>query len=106
MYATEPGSAEMPSAGRAFTPEIITRLVAKGVYVVPVVLHTGVASLADHEPPYEEWYRVPEATTRAMNSARASGNHVVALGTTVVRALESATDTRALFIPAKGGRGS
>jgi hypothetical protein len=54
VYATEPGSAEMPSAGRAFTPELITRLVAKGVQIAPLILHTGVASLEKHEPPYED----------------------------------------------------
>jgi S-adenosylmethionine:tRNA ribosyltransferase-isomerase len=59
VYATQVGSAEMPSAGRAFTHELITRLVAKGVQIVPLILHTGVASLEDHEPPYEEYYRVP-----------------------------------------------
>ena len=58
VYATEAGSAEMPSAGRAFTPELITRLVAQGVQVAPLVLHTGVASLEEFEPPYEEFYRV------------------------------------------------
>jgi S-adenosylmethionine:tRNA ribosyltransferase-isomerase len=93
VYATEPGSAEMPSAGRAFTPEGITRLVAKGIGLVPLILHTGVASLEDHEPPYAEQYRVPEATARAVNSTRASGNRVVAVGTTVVRALETVADT-------------
>ena len=102
VYATEPGSAEMPSAGRAFTPEIITRLIAKGVYVVPLVLHTGVASLEADEPPYEEWYRVPHATTRAINSVRAAGNRVVAVGTTVVRALETVTDTHKVVHPGEG----
>jgi S-adenosylmethionine:tRNA ribosyltransferase-isomerase len=92
VYATEPGSAEMPSAGRAFTPEIITRLVAMGISVVPLLLHTGVASLEDHEPPYAEWFRVPEATARAVNAARGMGGRVVAVGTTVVRALESVAD--------------
>src|SRR5208282_3883015 len=58
VYATEPGSAEMPSAGRPFTPEVITRLVAKGVGVAPVLLHTGVASLEASEPPYAEYFRV------------------------------------------------
>jgi S-adenosylmethionine:tRNA ribosyltransferase-isomerase len=94
VYATERGSAEMPSAGRAFTPEIITRLVAEGIGVVPLLLHTGVASLEDHEPPYAEWFRVPEATARAVNAARATGGRVVAVGTTVVRALESVADAR------------
>ena len=71
VYATEVGSAEMPSAGRAFTPELITRLVAKGVQILPLVLHTGVASLEDDEPPYEEFYRVPPETAAAINTARA-----------------------------------
>ena len=61
VYATEPGSAEMPSAGRPFTPEVITRLVAKGVGVAPIVLHTGVSSLEAHEPPYPEQFRVSAA---------------------------------------------
>lgn len=91
VYATEPGSAEMPSAGRAFTPEIITRLVAKGVLVVPLLLHTGVASLEGHEFPYEEYYSVPTATAQALNMARNNRRRIVAVGTTVVRALETVT---------------
>src|ERR687897_1496935 len=92
-YATETGSAAMPSAGRAFTPELITRLVAGGIQVAPLILHTGVASLEDNEPPYEEFYRVPPETARLVNAARASGRRVVAVGTTVVRALETVTDS-------------
>jgi S-adenosylmethionine:tRNA ribosyltransferase-isomerase len=91
VYATEVGSAEMPSAGRAFTPELITRLVAKGVHIVPLILHTGVASLEDDEPPYEEFYRVPPETARTVNATRTAGRRVVAVGTTVVRALETVT---------------
>lgn len=92
-YATEPGSAEMPSAGRAFTPELITKLVAKGVQIAPLILHTGVASLESHEPPYEEYYRVPSETTEMVNAAHKAGRRIVAVGTTVVRALESVTGT-------------
>ena len=90
VYVTEPGSAEMPSAGRPFTPEIVTRLVAKGVGVTPIVLHTGVASLEADELPYPERLRVPPATAERVNAVRAAGRRVVAVGTTVVRALESA----------------
>ena len=90
VYATEPGSAEMPSAGRPFTPELITRLVAKGVAVAPVVLHTGVASLEADELPYPERARVPAATAERVNATRRAGGRVVAVGTTTVRALESA----------------
>lgn len=92
VYANEAGSAEMPSAGRPFTPEIITQLAAHGVYIAPVVLHTGVASLEAGEQPYEEAYYVPAATARLINMARASGGRVVAVGTTVVRALETVAD--------------
>jgi S-adenosylmethionine:tRNA ribosyltransferase-isomerase len=92
VYATEPGSAEMPSAGRAFTAELITRLIASGVRIAPLLLHTGVASLEDHEPPYEEYFRVPAATARLVNETRAAGQRVVAVGTTVVRALETVGD--------------
>lgn len=92
VYATEPGSAEMPSAGRPFTPEVITRLVSKGVGITPVVLHTGVASLEADEVPYPERVKVPAVTARRVNSARANGGRVVAIGTTAVRAIESAFD--------------
>ncbi len=93
VYATEAGSAEMPSAGRPFTPQLITRLVAKGVMVAPIVLHTGVASLEADELPYPEYCRVPAATAALVNMTRELGGRVIAVGTTVVRALESAADT-------------
>ena len=92
VFANEPGSAEMPSAGRPFTEELVTRLVSSGVGVAPLVLHTGVASLESHEPPYEEWYRVPRHTAERVNAARRNGGRVIAVGTTVVRALETVTD--------------
>jgi S-adenosylmethionine:tRNA ribosyltransferase-isomerase len=92
VYAAQPGSAEMPSAGRAFTPDVLERLAHHGVQFVTLTLHTGVASLEGHEKPYAEEYRVPELTARAVRSARADGRRVVAVGTTVVRALESAAD--------------
>src|SRR5215208_5337498 len=102
VYATEVGSAEMPSAGRAFTPGLITRLVANGVSVVPLILHTGVASLEDDEPPYEEFYRVSPETAAAINAARRAGRRVIAVGTTVVRALETVTDRDGVTHPGEG----
>jgi S-adenosylmethionine:tRNA ribosyltransferase-isomerase len=102
VYATEVGSAEMPSAGRAFTPELITRLVASGVRIVPLILHTGVASLEDDEPPYEEFYRVPPESVGEINAARTAGRRVVAVGTTVVRALETVTDKDGSTHPGEG----
>ncbi len=102
VYATEPGSAEMPSAGRAFTPEIITQLVAHGIQFAPLILHTGVASLEEHEPPYEEYYQVPLETSRLVNSARTAGKRVIAVGTTAVRALETVTDIEGMTHPGEG----
>lgn len=102
VYAIEPGSAEMPSAGRPFTTDMITRLVASGVLLVPLVLHAGVASLESHESPYGEYYRIPDATARVVNDARAHGGRIVAIGTTVVRALESAADRRGIVHEREG----
>jgi S-adenosylmethionine:tRNA ribosyltransferase-isomerase len=90
VYATEPGSAEMPSAGRPFTPQVITRLVAKGVMVAPIVLHTGVASLEANETPYPEYVNVPQMTAELAALTHELGGRVIAVGTTVVRALETA----------------
>jgi S-adenosylmethionine:tRNA ribosyltransferase-isomerase len=92
VYATEPGSAEMPSAGRPFTPEVITRLVAKGVGIAPLVLHTGVASLEADELPYPERVTVPRTTADRVNTAHDECHRVIAVGTTVVRALETAVE--------------
>jgi S-adenosylmethionine:tRNA ribosyltransferase-isomerase len=89
-FAREPGSAEMPSAGRPFTPELVTGLVAAGVVVAPVTLHTGVSSAQSGEPPQPERFRVPAHTADLVDWARGRGGRVVAVGTTVVRALESA----------------
>jgi S-adenosylmethionine:tRNA ribosyltransferase-isomerase len=90
------GSAEMPSAGRPFTPELVQRLVARGVQFAPITLHTGVSSLEAHEPPYPERYRVPASTARAVNDARTEGRRVIAVGTTATRAIETgAVDGRA-----------
>jgi S-adenosylmethionine:tRNA ribosyltransferase-isomerase len=86
IFATEPGSAEMPSAGRPFTPRVLDGLRERGVRLAPVVLHTGVSSLERGEPPYPERFAVPAATAAAANAAE----RVIAVGTTVVRALESA----------------
>ena len=89
VFAQEPGSAEMPSAGRPFTADLITALVARGVLVAPLTLHTGVSSPERGEAPYPERYRVPGETARLVNAVRSWGGRVVAVGTTVVRALET-----------------
>jgi S-adenosylmethionine:tRNA ribosyltransferase-isomerase len=90
VFATRPGSAEMPSASRPFTPEVVTRLVARGVTFAPLTLDTGVSSLEGDEEPYPEPYDVPPATARLVNLTRREGGRVIAAGTTVVRALETA----------------
>lgn len=89
VFATDPGSAEMPSAGRPFTTDLVTRLVAHGVHVAPVTLHTGVSSPERGEAPYPERYRVCPVTARLVNAVRRWGGRVIAVGTTVVRALET-----------------
>lgn len=102
VYVTEPGSAEMPSAGRPLTPRLITDLVAHGIGVSPLVLHAGVSSLEDHELPPPEPYRVPPETAERVNTTRAAGGRVVAVGTTVVRALETVADERGVAHPGHG----
>ena len=102
VYAEEPGSAEMPSAGRPLSKEVLVRLMARGVVVAPIVLHTGVSSQEDHEPPQPERFTVPEATARLVRSTRGVGRRVVAVGTTVVRALETVADRSGRVHPATG----
>ena len=89
VFAREPGSAEMPSAARAFTIPLVRQLEQKGVHIAPVVLHAGVSSLDADEEPYPERYRVPRETAAAIRQARAVGGRVIAAGTTTVRAIES-----------------
>ena len=90
VYAISPGSAEMPSAGRPITRELVARMVAREIVVAPITLHCGVSSPESHEPPFPEWYEVPEHTAGHIAAARSRGGRVIAVGTTVVRALESA----------------
>jgi S-adenosylmethionine:tRNA ribosyltransferase-isomerase len=88
-FSRHPGSAEMPSAARPFTPALVARLMRGGIQVAPVTLHTGVSSPERDEPPYPEAYSVPPGTARAVNAARSRHGRVIAVGTTVVRALET-----------------
>jgi S-adenosylmethionine:tRNA ribosyltransferase-isomerase len=106
VFATEPGSAEMPSAGRPFSERVLEALEDRGITVATVVLHTGVSSLERGERPYPERFRVPAGTFAAVRAAR----RVIAVGTTVVRALESAAEgltegwTRLVVEPERGVR--
>ncbi|HEX6418236.1 MAG TPA: S-adenosylmethionine:tRNA ribosyltransferase-isomerase [Acidimicrobiales bacterium] len=102
VFSRVPGSAEMPSAARPFTHALVTDLVTRGVNVVPVTLHTGVSSQEAGEPPYAERFAVPPATSAQVDAARRDGRRVVAVGTTVVRALESTADDRGRAHPGHG----
>jgi S-adenosylmethionine:tRNA ribosyltransferase-isomerase len=92
VFARDPGSAEMPSAARPFSAELVAELVARGVLIAPITLHCGVSSLEAGESPYPERYEVSPETARLVNSARWWGGRVIAVGTTAVRALETVTD--------------
>ncbi|MCU1371875.1 MAG: Queuosine biosynthesis protein [Ilumatobacteraceae bacterium] len=102
VFASQPGSAEMPSASRPFTDHVVTRLVAAGIGLATITLHTGVSSLEGHELPYAERFQVPATTAAVVNAVHAAGGHVIAAGTTVVRALETATDAQGRVHPADG----
>lgn len=102
VFANQPGSAEMPSAGRPFTDAMVTSLISAGVVIVPIVLHAGVSSFEVGETPGEERFDVPEHTATIINEMRSSGRRVVAVGTTVVRALETVSDSSGQVHPGSG----
>jgi S-adenosylmethionine:tRNA ribosyltransferase-isomerase len=102
VFADQRGSAEMPSAARPFTADLVTRLIRHGIGIATITLHTGVSSLEGHELPYAERFAVPPATAAAVNATGAAGGHVIAVGTTVVRALETAADATGTVHPAAG----
>ncbi len=102
VYAQVPGSAEMASAGRPFTTTLVTELIARGIAVAPVVLHAGVSSLEEGEVPPPERYAVPEATARQVELTHRSGGRVVAVGTTVARALETVAAPDGRMWPGSG----
>jgi S-adenosylmethionine:tRNA ribosyltransferase-isomerase len=92
IFATEPGSAEMPSAARPFTARTLAALAARDVRVIPIVLHCAVSSLDDGESPLPERFAVSQTAASRLNGVRGAGGRIVAVGTTAVRALESAVD--------------
>jgi S-adenosylmethionine:tRNA ribosyltransferase-isomerase len=102
IFATEPGSAEMPSAARPFSARVVTDLVKRGIVIAPLLLHAGVSSQESSELPYPEQYRVPSTTAELVNHVRGHGGRVIAVGTTVVRALETVTDQRGVVHPGHG----
>jgi S-adenosylmethionine:tRNA ribosyltransferase-isomerase len=102
IFALHPGSAEMPSAGRPFSAELVTRLVAHGVIFAPITLHTGLSSQDAGEAPQPEWFEVSDTTADLVNSGRARGGRVIAVGTTATRAIESAAQPDGRVRPASG----
>ncbi|HEU5269811.1 MAG TPA: S-adenosylmethionine:tRNA ribosyltransferase-isomerase [Jatrophihabitans sp.] len=102
VFGLIPGSAEMPSAGRPFSTELVTRLVSAGVLIAPITLHTGVSSQETGEGPQPERFTVPATTARLVNDVRCSGGRVIAVGTTVTRALESAADADGFVLESRG----
>ncbi|HSS23648.1 MAG TPA: S-adenosylmethionine:tRNA ribosyltransferase-isomerase [Mycobacterium sp.] len=102
VFAQRAGSAEMPSAARPFSTELVTALVAAGVAIAPITLHAGVSSAEAGEPPAPELFEVPAATARLVNSTHAAGGRVIAVGTTVTRALESAANADGMVRQAVG----
>jgi S-adenosylmethionine:tRNA ribosyltransferase-isomerase len=102
VFARYSGSAEMPSAARPFSTELVTALVAAGIAIAPITLHAGVSSAEPGEPPVPEPFEVPPATARMVNMTHASGGRVIAVGTTVTRALESAAWVDGAVQPASG----
>ncbi len=102
VFAACPGSAEMPSAGRPFSHELVTRLVAREIGVATVTLHAGVSSQEAGETPLPERFAVSALTARLVNATRAEGGRVIAVGTTVTRALESAAGPDAMVVGRRG----
>ena len=108
VYARQEGSAAAPTAGLHFTPELLDAVRAKGIDVVPVLLHVGLGTfrpvkaenVEDHEM-HSEYYEVTEDAARRVNAARERGGRIVAVGTTSVRTLESAAKERRL-VPGSG----
>lgn len=89
MFAREPGSSEMPSAARPFTPRVVDALASRGVRIAPITLHCGVSSFETPERPSTERFAVPPVTAELVNAAHRTGRRVIAVGTTALRALES-----------------
>jgi len=109
VYAREPGSVAAPTAGLHFTPDLLHRLVERGVREARVVLHVGAGTFKPVEVDdpaghvmHEEWYSVPPAAADLVNSARAAGATIWAVGTTSVRTLESAARQDGVVAPGDG----
>lgn len=109
VYAATPGAAAAPTAGLHFTPELLATLEAQGVGIERLTLHVGLGTfrpvtverLEDHVM-HEEWYSLPATVAERLNRVRAAGGRLVAVGTTVVRTLETLADEQGLIHPGEG----
>ncbi|MCL7747900.1 S-adenosylmethionine:tRNA ribosyltransferase-isomerase [Halalkalibacter alkaliphilus] len=106
VYSSVPGSIEMPSAGRALSWKMLADLQKKGVEIGFVYLHTGLSYFEnDHWPDpifQPEPFHVPKETVELIHLAKNRNSRIIAVGTTVVRALESAVDTQHILQPTTG----
>lgn len=112
VYAREEGSAAAPTAGLHFTPELLEKIKAKGIAVAPVMLHVGLgtfrpvkADRVDEHIMHTEYFSVSEETAALINSRRAAGGRIIAVGTTSCRTLESVTDEAGIVHPMSGDTG-
>jgi S-adenosylmethionine:tRNA ribosyltransferase-isomerase len=101
IFARHEGAVAAPTAGLHFTPDLVRGLEETGVAIIPLTLHVGLGSFQPlrHEEVEEhrlepEFYQIPPDAAEAINAARAQGGRVCAVGTTVVRALETAVDEK------------
>ena len=109
IYAREEGSKAAPTAGLHFTPQLLEDVRERGVEIAPVTLHVGLGTfrpvtvddVEDHRM-HAEYYRIPEATALAVNEAKKHGSRCIAVGTTVVRALESVAGEDGQILPGDG----
>lgn len=109
VYAKYDGSAAAPTAGLHFTPELLQKIKGMGVEVAEVLLHVGLGTfrpvkediITDHKM-HSEYFEVSRAAADIINSAKSEGRRIIAVGTTSVRTLESATDENGMVVPQKG----
>jgi S-adenosylmethionine:tRNA ribosyltransferase-isomerase len=102
FFSFHPGSSEMPSAGRGFTKAVIKKLQKKGVLFAPIILHTGISSLEENELPYPEYMEIDPVSASIINNAKGDGGRIIAVGTTCVRAIETATNDNGIIQPFRG----
>lgn len=101
-FSFHKGSSEMPSAGRGFTASLMRKLLKKGVVFAPILLHTGVSSLEENEKPYPEYMEIDPVSALQINQAKKAGKKVIAVGTTAIRAIETAADDKGILRPYRG----